>query len=84
MPLYDFACDACGERFEAIAAPGAAAPCPACAGEGRRLWTPIPPPAKQLGLRGAKAAESNARRTQREHDKRQAFKAERQKKREQG
>lgn len=82
MPLYDFACDACGEQFEAVAAPGAPAPCPACRSpDGRRLWTPIPKPAKQLGLKGAKAAESNARRSQREHDKREAFKADRRRKR---
>ena len=85
MPLYDFACDACGERFEAHAEPGATAPCPACgAVEGRRLWTPLPPPAKELGLKGRAAAESNAKRRQREHDKREAFKAERRRKREGG
>lgn len=85
MPLYDFACDACGEQFEAVTEPGARAACPACGGvEGRRLWTPLPPPAKQLGLKGPRAAESDARRAQREHDKRAAFKAERRRRREGG
>jgi putative FmdB family regulatory protein len=82
MPLYDFACDGCEERFEAWASPGEAPACPAC-GEGRtrRLFTPISPPAK-LGLRGAAARDSNARRAEREHTKKEAFKADRRKKRE--
>ncbi len=82
MPLYDFACDGCDERFEAWAKPGEAAECPACgAGPARRLFTPIGPPLK-LEMRGAAARDSNARRAAREHERKEAFKAERRKKRE--
>ena len=66
MPLYEFACDACGETFEALAKPGETATCPSCGAEGaRRLFTPIAPPPK-LGLRGRAARESDARRAERE------------------
>ena len=68
MPLYDFACEACGHEFEGQAEPGATAPCPECGAapdRTRRLWRPIAPPAK-MGLRGRAARESNARRAERE------------------
>ena len=83
MPLYDFACETCDERFEAWAKPGEAAPCPSCgAADGRRLFTPIPPPLK-LGLRGRAARESDGRRAEREHQRKEAFREERRRKREQ-
>ena len=70
MPLYDFACDACGDEFEAHAEPGATASCPACgAGDTRRLFRPIAPPAK-IGLRGVAARRSDARRAEREAKRR--------------
>ncbi len=82
MPLYDFACDACDERFEALAKPGEAPPCPACGASGtRRLFTPIAPPLK-LETRGRAARESNGRRAEREHQRKEAFRAERRRKRE--
>ncbi|HEX8122980.1 MAG TPA: zinc ribbon domain-containing protein [Solirubrobacteraceae bacterium] len=82
MPLYDFACEACEERFEAWAKPGEAPTCPACGEERtRRLFTPISPPPK-LGLRGSAARESDGRRAEREFHRKEAFKAERRKKRE--
>ena len=66
MPLYDFACNACAHEFEARAEPGATAPCPECASDDtRRLYRPIAPPAK-VGLRGAAARRSNAKRAERE------------------
>ncbi len=68
MPLYDFRCDACGGEFEALAAPGAPAPCPACSADARRLFRPIAPPAR-IGLRGAAAARSNATRRAREEQR---------------
>jgi putative FmdB family regulatory protein len=84
MPLYDFACDGCGQTFEALAKPGEAPACPACGDERtRRLYTPIAPPLK-LELRGRAARESNARRADREFRRKEAFKAERRKKREGG
>ena len=83
MPLYDFACSACGQRFEERTEPGETAPCPACGGrETRRLFTPIPPPAK-LGLRGRAARESDARRADREATRKERFTEERRRKREQ-
>ena len=84
MPLYDFACDACGETFEALARPGEAPPCPACgAEETRRLFTPIAPPPK-LGLRGRAARESEGRRAEREAKRKEAFRAVRRRKRDGG
>jgi putative FmdB family regulatory protein len=83
VPLYDFACDACGDEFEASAPAGGSAACPSCgAAEARRLWRPIAPPPK-FGLRGAAARESDARRADREVRKKEAFVAERRRKREQ-
>jgi putative FmdB family regulatory protein len=70
MPLYDFACNACAHEFEERAEPGETAPCPACgAGDVRRLYRPIAPPAK-VGLRGAAARRSNAKRAEREAKRR--------------
>lgn len=84
MPLYDFACEACEATFEALARPGETAPCPACGAERtHRLFTPIAPPLK-LGLRGSAARDSDARRADREARRKEAFKAERRKKRDSG
>jgi putative FmdB family regulatory protein len=30
VPIYDFRCDACGERFEELTRRGATPPCPRC------------------------------------------------------
>lgn len=66
MPLYDFRCTDCETTFEELAAPGAAAACPACGGsDTTRLWTPVSP-ALKLEVRGRAARESNARRADRE------------------
>ncbi len=70
MPLYDFACDACGHGFEAVAPPGAAAACPACGAGARRVFGPIAPPAR-IGLRGAAARRSDATRSAREERRRE-------------
>ena len=69
MPLYDFACTACDHAFEARAEPGAGAPCPECGSDSRRLFRPIAPPAK-VGMRGAAAKRSNAKRAEREAKRR--------------
>ena len=70
MPLYDFECPACGERFEELTAAGEAATCPACgAGGARRLYSPVSPPAR-IGLRGPAAAQSDAVRGEREAGRR--------------
>jgi putative FmdB family regulatory protein len=72
MPLYDFRCPHCEAEFEAVAAAGAGATCPACgADDAKRLWRPIAPPAK-VGLRGYAAQKSNDARRTREERKRGA------------
>ena len=84
MPLYDFACDACENTFEALARAGETPRCPACGADAtRRLYTPIAPPLK-LGLRGRAARESDARRAERENTRKEAFREERRRKREGG
>ena len=43
MPAYDYRCTVCDERFEvtrSISDP-AEAPCPACGGETKRVFTPV-------------------------------------------
>jgi putative FmdB family regulatory protein len=70
MPVYDFRCGACATGFEAMAAPGATAPCPHCgSADVARVWS-APHLGKQYGLTGAARAESEARRTEREARKR--------------
>ena len=66
MPLYDFECTACGERFEELAGAGDRPPCPACgAAATRRVYSPIAGPHK-WHIDRRFAAESNARRAERE------------------
>ena len=74
MPLYDFECRACGERFEELVAHvDLLPPCPACgAAEVQRLLSPIAPPLR-IGLRGADARRSNATRRAREEQRREGF-----------
>lgn len=66
MPIYEFECEACGERFEELVAAGAeAAPCPACgSGRSRRLLSGFAPPGRQP--RGARVRSDESRRRERE------------------
>jgi len=49
MPVYEFLCSACGERFEELVAVGtASAPCPACATDGAERVLSSPAPAARL------------------------------------
>jgi putative FmdB family regulatory protein len=81
MPVYDFECPACGERFEALVAVGASAPCPACgASEATRRLSPFAGPFK-LGLRGAAARRSDAARRVREQQRREGFARQREERR---
>jgi len=44
MPIYPFACDGCGAEFEVMRRPAAMrepAPCPACGGPTRRVFTGV-------------------------------------------
>ncbi|HEX8105261.1 MAG TPA: zinc ribbon domain-containing protein [Solirubrobacteraceae bacterium] len=79
MPLYDFACRACGDEFEAFAPPGGAPDaCPACGAPGpeRRYSAPA---TLKIGLRGAAAQRSNADRSVREERRREGWAAKREK-----
>jgi putative FmdB family regulatory protein len=77
MPLYDFKCRACGERFEALTAPGELPPCPACAAiDTERVFTAFAGPFT-VAPRGAAARRSNAQRSARE-EQRQERRRERQ------
>src|SRR4030081_1699231 len=66
MPLYDFRCRGCGERFEELAAPGDLPACPACgAPEPERLLGSFAGPFI-VGVRGQAARRSNSVRAARE------------------
>jgi putative FmdB family regulatory protein len=85
MPLYEFDCRTCGARFEEIVPPGCTAPCPACGGEEiRRAFSPIAAGGVQVGLTGAAARDSDARRREREAAKKERFVAERKRRRGEG
>jgi putative FmdB family regulatory protein len=85
MPLYEFDCQACGARFEQIVPAGCVAPCPACGGEHvSRVFSRIAPPRVPVGLTGGAAAESDARRAEREAQRKERFVAERKRTRDEG
>jgi putative FmdB family regulatory protein len=85
VPLYEFDCQACGARFEEIVPPGCPAPCPACGGDHvTRAFSQIAPPRVPVGLTGRAAADSDARRREREAGKKERFVAERKQKRGEG
>ena len=78
MPLYEFDCSACGARFEEIVPAGCTAPCPACGGEQvTRAFSQIAGREVAVGLSGAAARDSDARRAEREAAKKERFVAER-------
>jgi putative FmdB family regulatory protein len=66
VPIYEFECTGCGERFEElVAGPGAAAVCPACgSARTRRLISNVSPPGRQP--RGAGVRSDESRRRERE------------------
>jgi putative FmdB family regulatory protein len=85
VPLYEFDCQACGARFEEIVPAGCTAPCPACGGEQvTRTFSQIAPPGVPVGLAGRAAADSDARRREREAQKKESFVADRKRKRGEG
>ena len=62
MPIYEFACAACGTRFEELTRADATPGCPACgSGEVERLISLVAPTPK-IGLRGRDARRSEAKR----------------------
>ena len=78
MPLYDFACRACGHRFEARSSPDDGVACPECGAPGtERLLSPFAGPFT-VGLRGVAARRSNAKRATREEQRRERREARKQ------
>jgi putative FmdB family regulatory protein len=85
LPLFDFLCGACGNRFEELTVAGAVPPCPACGSEVvQRVYSPIAERGPGVGLRGAAARDSDSRRSEREAAKKERFVAERKRARGQG
>ena len=78
MPIYEFECSKCGTRFEELVPVGRTAPCPHCrSAEVERRYSPIGEPRVPVGLTGKAAAESNARRTEREARRQENFREDR-------
>jgi putative FmdB family regulatory protein len=72
VPIYEFECAKCGARFEELVPAGETAPCPQCkSSDVERRFSPISEGRVPVGLSGKAAAESNARRKDRE-ERRQA------------
>jgi putative FmdB family regulatory protein len=85
MPLYEFRCRACRARFEEIVPAGGTARCPECGSEEtERVFSPIAPPRVPVGLTGKVARDSNARRSEREAQRKEHFVSERKRRRGQG
>jgi putative FmdB family regulatory protein len=69
MPLYDFICRSCDERFEARSGPDAPVACPVCgAPDAERQVSGFAGPFT-VGLRGAAARRSNSHRQNREEQR---------------
>ncbi|MFP5389051.1 MAG: FmdB family zinc ribbon protein [Thermoleophilia bacterium] len=66
MPLYEFECEECGERFEELTGSKTRSlPCPRCASaQTRRLISPVSPAGRQP--RGAKVRSGESQRRERE------------------
>lgn len=70
MPIYEFECEECGERFEELVGAGEAAVCRGCgSGRARRLYSGVAPPGRQP--RGAAVRSEESRRRERESARRQ-------------
>lgn len=62
MPIYEFECEDCGERFEELVGAEATAACPACGAERvRRLYSTVSPPGRQPRGAGVRSDESQRR-----------------------
>jgi putative FmdB family regulatory protein len=74
VPIYEFQCAACGTRFEELVRAGESAPCPQCKSlKVERRYSQISEGRVPVGLFGKAAAESNARRREREEKRREGF-----------
>lgn len=73
VPIYDFECGACGERFEALVAVAQRPACPVCAmPDAARLFSPIAGPLK-TGVRGSAARRSDGARHSRDDQLREGL-----------
>lgn len=62
MPIYEFECGECGERFEELVPPGGTVACPSCGAErSRRLYSEVSPPGRQPRGAGVRSNESQRR-----------------------
>jgi len=63
MPVYEFECEECGNRFEELAPSEALGlACPACGStQARRLLSPVSPPGRQPRGAGVRSGESQRR-----------------------
>lgn len=53
MPIYEFVCSECGERFERLVDAGAEREsCPSCGSTGERVFSAVAPPARLAVSRG--------------------------------
>jgi putative FmdB family regulatory protein len=78
MPIYEFECVKCGARFEELVKAGHTAPCPQCeSSEVRRRYSAVSEGRVPVGLTGKAAAESNARRKEREARRQEGFRDDR-------
>lgn len=65
MPIYDFECGDCGERFEELVRREETPPCPRCSGTRVERRISLVAPTPKIGLRGGDARRSEARRRDR-------------------
>jgi putative FmdB family regulatory protein len=78
VPIYDFECSKCGARFEELVHAGETAPCPQCEStDVKRRYSQIGESRVPVGLFGKAAAESNARRKEREARRQEGFREDR-------
>jgi putative FmdB family regulatory protein len=78
VPIYEFECSKCGARFEELVNTGETAPCPRCkSSEVTRRYSQIGETRVPVGLSGKAAAESNARRREREARRQEGFREDR-------
>ncbi|HEU4738927.1 MAG TPA: zinc ribbon domain-containing protein [Solirubrobacterales bacterium] len=71
MPIYEFECEECGERFEELVGAEAVAACPACRSERtRRLYSTVSPPSHQPRGAAVRSNESQRREKEAGHQER--------------
>lgn len=62
MPVYEFECEECANRFEELLGAGAEAPaCPRCGSPTRRLLSSVAPPSRQPRGAGVRSGEARRR-----------------------